>query len=55
VHDYLLVMKKDWRHANKKFYEALKEQGVAAWVRVTMFAAVQVYQFMKHEVFRRGY
>jgi len=55
VHDYLLVTKKDWRYANKKFHEALKEQGVAPWVRITLFSAVQVYQFVKHEVLRRGY
>jgi len=55
VHDYLLVTKKDWRYANKKFHEALKEQGVAPWVRATLFSAVQVYQFVKHEVLRRGY
>ncbi len=44
VHDYLLEYEGNWREANRKFKDALLEQGVSRWVTYTMFSAVQVYQ-----------
>ena len=54
IHDYLLVTGHHWRHANRKFKQALEEQGVAKWVVYSMYYAVQSYQFVKHEVMGRA-
>ena len=48
VHDWLLDGGYHWREANKKFREALEEQGVSKWVIFLMFWAVQGYQAIKH-------
>ena len=54
VHDYLLESGYNWRHANVKFKEALQEQRVAPWVVAVLYTSVQVYQFIKREVFNRA-
>ena len=47
VHDWLLNTGVCWREANRKFRQALEQQGVARWVVFVMFWAVQGYQFVK--------
>jgi len=49
VHDYLLTSGNYFSYANKKFREALEEQGVKPWVTFLMYHAVVI-----HFMFKKG-
>lgn len=47
VHDYLIVVEKDWRKANREFDIEMVYLGVPWWIRASMVSAVETWSAVR--------